>query len=115
MVEKDKKEFFNSLEEHSKIKLKVLTEYIKTCIGKVRLNYCWMKRMVLKIKPITKNLSSNPHSQECSVCEFQNKKLKNLSIRKYECPICHTKHYRDFNASVNIMFEGLKIYMQDLT
>ncbi len=40
MSEKDKKEFFNSLEEHSKIKLKVLTEYIKTCIGKVCLNYC---------------------------------------------------------------------------
>ena len=56
-----------------------------------------------------------PSSQVCSVCEFQNKELKNLSIRKYECPICHTKHDRDFNASVNIMFEGLKIYMQDLT
>ena len=56
-----------------------------------------------------------PSSQVCSVCEFQNKGLKNLSIRKYECPMCHTKHDRDFNASVNIMFEGLKIYMQDLT
>ena len=56
-----------------------------------------------------------PSGQECSVCGFQNKELKNLSIRKYKCPMCHTKHDRDFNASVNIMFEGLKIYMQDLT
>ena len=70
-----------------------------------------MKSWFMKIKLITKSLSSNPRSQECSVCWFQNKKLKNLSIRKYECPMCHTKHDRDFNASVNIMFEGLKIYM----
>lgn len=38
MAEKDRKEFFYSLEEHSKIKLKVLTEYIKTWMRKVVLN-----------------------------------------------------------------------------
>ncbi|MBD9098154.1 transposase [bacterium] len=43
-----------------------------------------------------------PSSQVCSACEFQNKELNNLSIRKDECPMCHTKHYRDFSASVNI-------------
>ena len=29
MAKKDRKDFFNSLEEYSKIKLKVLTKYIK--------------------------------------------------------------------------------------
>lgn len=38
MAEKDRKEFFYSLEEHSKIKLKVLTEYIKIWMRKVVLN-----------------------------------------------------------------------------
>ena len=38
MAEKNRKEFFYSLEEHSKIKLKVLTEYIKTWMRKVILN-----------------------------------------------------------------------------
>lgn len=38
MAEKNRKEFFNNLEEHSKIKLMVLNEYIKTWMRKVVLN-----------------------------------------------------------------------------
>ena len=55
-----------------------------------------------------------PSSQVCSVCNYQNRKVKDLSIRAWECPVCHSEHNRDFNASVNIMFEGLKIYMKGL-
>ena len=53
-----------------------------------------------------------PSTQTCSVCGKLDKKYKNINERIYECNNCHNCIDRDLNASINIMFEGLKLHMK---
>ena len=52
-----------------------------------------------------------PSSQTCSCCGFKNPLVKNLAMRSWECPECHTKHDRDTNASINILNKGLQMQL----
>ena len=67
----------------------------------------WLGKKVIEINKYY------PSSQSCNRCGFKNEEVKNLSIRKWTCPRCGIIHDRDINASINIMFEGLKIYMKN--
>lgn len=49
-----------------------------------------------------------PSSKMCSNCGWINGDLT-LNIREWKCPSCDEKHDRDFNASKNILKQGLKI------
>lgn len=50
-----------------------------------------------------------PSSQVCSVCGYQNKDVKNLAVRQWNCPVCGQQHHRDKNAAVNILRHAMKI------
>jgi putative transposase len=63
----------------------------------------WYGNEIIKVPTIY------PSSQICSFCGYKNPLVKNLSVREWVCPECHTKHDRDYNASINILNKGLSL------
>jgi putative transposase len=63
----------------------------------------WYGRNLIKIDTFFAS------SQLCSNCGYKNEEVKDLKIRKWECPKCKNVHDRDINASLNILNEGKRI------
>ena len=46
-------------------------------------------------------------SQTCHCCRYKNEGTKDLKVREWTCPKCHSNHDRDVNASINILMQGI--------
>ena len=73
------------------------------------LNYkCkWNNKELISVSPYYAS------SQICSHCGHKDKSMKDLNKREYHCSECGNKIDRDINASLNLIYEGIKLLMKN--
>ena len=97
----------NKMVQNKKISKKIYDASWNELLKQLEYKTKWKGKYMYKID------TYYPSSQICNRCGYKEKKVKDLNIRKWECPRCNNTNLRDINASINILFEGLKQYMKD--
>ena len=98
------KKMLEKKNNHKKLRKEITNAIFSEIIRILKYKCLWLNKIFIQVSPYY------PSSQICSRCGNRNEETKDLRVREYRCSKCGLEIERDYNASINILNEGLKCY-----
>ena len=89
---------------HKKLRKEIANATFSEIIRILKYKSLWLNKIFIQISPYYAS------SQICSRCGKKNEEMKDIRVRELKCSKCGLEIERDYNASINILNEGLKCY-----
>ena len=87
---------------HKTLRKEITNATFSEIIRILKYKSLWLNKIFIQVSPYY------PSSQICSRCGNRNEEMKDIRVRELKCSKCGLEIERDYNASLNILKEGLK-------
>ena len=98
------KKMLEKKNNHKGLRKEITNATFSEIIRILKYKCLWLNKIFIQIN------SYYASSQICSRCGKKNEEMKDIGIRELKCSKCGLEIERDYNASINILNEGLKCY-----
>ena len=98
------KKMLENKNNHKHLRKKIINATFSEIIRILRYKCQWLNKTFIQVSPYYAS------SQICSRCKNKESVMKDIRVREYKCSKCGLEIERDYNASINILNEGLKCY-----
>ena len=98
------KKMLENKNNHKHLRKKIINATFSEIIRILRYKCQWLNKTFIQVSPYYAS------SQICSRCGNKESVMKDIRVREYKCSKCGLEIERDYNASINILNEGLKCY-----
>ena len=89
---------------HKHLRKEITNATFSEIIRILKYKSLWLNKIFIQVSPYY------PSSQICSKCGNRNEEMKDIRVRELKCSKCGLEIERDYNASINILNEGLRCY-----
>ena len=98
------KKMLENENNHKNLRKEISNATFSEIIRVLKYKCLWENKAFIQLNPYY------PSSQICSNCGAKNEEMKDIGVREFKCSKCGLEIERDYNASINILKEGLKSY-----